>query len=227
MATGDDLDDTLERATHQALTEFCERHPPGLIGTVVSLFPVQNKSYTAWSEHLVAIGDPERLAYRAGWAFMARYTQHMSSMFQEVTLTGAYQRLRLEEYDHQVSAKNRLIKDIQKGNRELLQKNHRLEAPAKELNDELMRTYCSRDFKTDLLGDAHTRLHHAQDELTVMQNYVHHLEAELHERDEQLEANQAQAIELHDAIDHLQELIPKEPEEDLEEINGMCGVEDN
>jgi hypothetical protein len=184
MATGDDLDDTLERATHQALTEFCERHLPGLIGTVVSLFPVQNKSYTTWSEHLVAIGDPEHLAYRAGWAFMARYAQHMSSMFQEVTLTGAYQRLRLEEYDHQVSAKNRLIKDIHKGNRELLQKNHRLEAHAKELNDELMRTYCSRDFKTDLLGDAHTRLHHAQDELTVMQNYVHHLEAELHERDE-------------------------------------------
>jgi chromosome segregation ATPase len=25
-----------------------------------------------------------------GWAFMARYAQHMSSMFQEVTTTGAY-----------------------------------------------------------------------------------------------------------------------------------------
>jgi hypothetical protein len=227
MATGDDPDDTLERATHQALTEFCERHPSGLVGAVVSLFPIQNKSNTAWSEHLVAIGNPERLAYHAGWAFMACYAQHMSSMFQEVTLTGAYQRLRLEEYDHQVSAKNCLIKDIQKGNRELLQENHRLEAHAKELNDELMRTYCSRDFKTDLLGDTHTRLQHAQDELTVMQNYVHHLEAELHERDEQLEASQTQAIEVHDAVDHLQELIPKEPEEDLEEINDICGVEDN
>jgi hypothetical protein len=47
-----------------------------------------------------------------GWAFTARYAQHMSSMFQEVTTTGVYQRLRLEEYDHQVSAKNSLIKDI-------------------------------------------------------------------------------------------------------------------
>jgi hypothetical protein len=52
----------------------------------------------------------------------------MSSMFQEVTATGAYQRLCLEEYDNQVSAKNYLIKDIQKGNRELLQENHYLEA---------------------------------------------------------------------------------------------------
>jgi chromosome segregation ATPase len=33
-------------------------------------------------------------------------------MFQEVMATGAYQSLRLEEYDHQVSAKNCLIKNI-------------------------------------------------------------------------------------------------------------------
>jgi septal ring factor EnvC (AmiA/AmiB activator) len=75
-------------------------------------------------------------------------------MLQEVTPTGTYQRLRLEEYDHQVEAKTRLIKDIQKGNQELLQWNHRLEMRIKELNDELMRTYHSRDVKTDLLDDA-------------------------------------------------------------------------
>jgi predicted nuclease with TOPRIM domain len=63
--------------------------------------------------------------------------------------------------------KNCLIKDIQKGNRELLQKNHRLEARVKELNDELMRTYHSRDVKSDFLDDAHTRLKNAQDELVV------------------------------------------------------------
>jgi hypothetical protein len=38
--TGDDLDDTLERAAHQALTEFCERHLPGLPGTAITLLPV-------------------------------------------------------------------------------------------------------------------------------------------------------------------------------------------
>jgi hypothetical protein len=40
MAIGDDLDDTLERAAHQALTEFCECHLPGLVSTTVVLFPV-------------------------------------------------------------------------------------------------------------------------------------------------------------------------------------------
>jgi chromosome segregation ATPase len=117
--------------------------------------------------------------------------------------TGAYQRLRLEEYDHQVSTKNRLIKDIQKGNCELLQENHRLEAHVKELNDELMRTYCSHDMKSDFLNDARTRLKNVQDELVGAQGYIHHLKTELHERGKQLEASQAQATELRDAVKHL------------------------
>jgi hypothetical protein len=161
MATDDDLDDTLERAAHQTLMEFCECHLLGLAGTTIALFPIQNEVNTEWSERLATVGDPKRSAYHAGWAFMARYAQHMSSMFQEVAATGAYQRLCLEEYDHHVSAKNRLIKDILKGNRELLQENHRLEARVKELNDELMRTYHSRDVKSDFLDDARTWLKNA------------------------------------------------------------------
>jgi septal ring factor EnvC (AmiA/AmiB activator) len=164
--------------------EFCECHLSGLDGTVVSLFPVQNEGNAAWSELLVTVGAPERLTYHAGWAFMARYAQHVSSMLQEVTVTGAYQCLHMEEYDHQVEAKTRLIKDIQKGNRELLQQNHHLEMHVKELNDELMRTYRSRDVKTDLLDDTRTQLQYAQDKLTVTQNYVHHLKEELDNRDE-------------------------------------------
>jgi chromosome segregation ATPase len=88
-----------------------------------------------------------------------------------------------------VKAQNRAIKNIQKGNRELIQKNVLLETCVKELNDELMRTYRSRDLKADDLDDTRTRLQHAQDELTAAQSYVHHLETELHERDEQLEAS--------------------------------------
>jgi predicted nuclease with TOPRIM domain len=82
-----------------------------------------------------------------------------------------------------VKTKNCDIKDIQKGNRELLQKNPRLETRIRELNDELMSTYCNYDFKADDLDDSYTRLQHAQDELTAAQSYVHHLKTKLHERD--------------------------------------------
>jgi hypothetical protein len=73
-ATGEDLDDTLERATNQAVMEFCECHLSGLAGTIVALFPIQNEGNTAWSEHLAAVGDPKCSVYHAGSAFTTRYT---------------------------------------------------------------------------------------------------------------------------------------------------------
>jgi chromosome segregation ATPase len=127
----------------------------------------------------------------------------MSSIFQEVSMTGAYQRLCLEEDDHQVSAKNRLIKNIQKGNRELLQENQCLEVRVKELNAELMRTYRSHDVKSDFLNDARAWLKNTQDELVAAQGYIHHLETELHERDKQLEVSQAHTAKLQDTVEHL------------------------
>jgi hypothetical protein len=161
----DDLDDTLERAAHQALTEFCERHLPILDDTAIALLPVRNEGNTVWSERVAAISDVELPTHHAGWALTARYAQHVSSLLQEVIVTGAHLCLRLEECADQVRAKNRVVKDIQKGNRELLQKNACLETRIRELSDELMRTYRSRDFKTDDLDDTRTRLQHAQDEL--------------------------------------------------------------
>jgi chromosome segregation ATPase len=114
-----------------------------------------------------------------------------------------------------------------------LQKSACLETRIRELNDELMRTYRSRNFKTNDLDDTLTRLQHAQDKLVAAQSYVHHLETELHERDEQLEASQAQAADLQHQVEHLQELIPpeleepEETEEDPEEIEGMSDVDDD
>jgi len=232
-ATGDDLDDTLDRAAHQALTEFCERHLQDTAGTPVALLPIRDEGDPTWSERLAAACDPAHPTYHAGWAFTARYARHVSSLLREVTTVGEHQRVRLEAYDHQVEEKDNLIESVRKGNRELLQENRRLEMRNKELNDELMRTYRSRDVKTDLLDAARTRLQHAQDELTAAQSYVQHLETELHERDDQLEASQAQVEELVDAVHHLHELLPQdeepeeEPEEDPDEVQGMSGIEDN
>jgi hypothetical protein len=158
MARGDDIDKTLEGAAHQALTEFCEHPLPVLGDTAIVLLPIQNEGNAVWSERVTAIGDPEFLTHHAGWALTARYAQHMSSLLQEVTATGAHLCLRLKECTNQVKAKSCVIKDIQKGNRELLQENARLETRIRELSDELMRTYRSRDFKTDDLDDTRTQL---------------------------------------------------------------------
>jgi hypothetical protein len=155
-AWADDLDDTLERAAHQALTKFCECHLLVLGDTTIGLLRVQNEGNTVWSECVATIGDPELPTHHAGWALTARYTQHVSSLLQEVTTTSAHLCFRLEECVDQVKARNRIIKDIQKDNREFLQKNACLETRIRELNDELMRTYHSHDFKNDDLDDTRT-----------------------------------------------------------------------
>jgi hypothetical protein len=71
MARDDDLDDTLERAAHHALMEFCEHHLPVLSDTAIALLPIRNEGNTVWSERVAAIGDPE---------LTTRYSQHMSSL---------------------------------------------------------------------------------------------------------------------------------------------------
>jgi septal ring factor EnvC (AmiA/AmiB activator) len=131
------------------------------------LLPVRNEGNAVWTERVATVDDPELPTHHAGWALMAFYAQHVSSVLQEVTTMGAHLCLRVEECADQVKAKNYAVKDIQKGNRELLQKNACLETRVKELNDELMRTYHSRDFKIDDLDDTRTRLQHTQDELTA------------------------------------------------------------
>jgi hypothetical protein len=80
MARGDDVDDTLERAAHQALTEFYERHLPVLGDTTIALLPICNEGNAVWSERVATIGDPELPTHHAGWALTAHYTHHMSSL---------------------------------------------------------------------------------------------------------------------------------------------------
>jgi hypothetical protein len=79
-ARGDDLDDTLERAAHQALTVFSEHHLPTLSDTAIALLPIGNEGSVVWSERVAAIGDPEFLTHHAGWALTACYSQHVSSL---------------------------------------------------------------------------------------------------------------------------------------------------
>jgi hypothetical protein len=79
-ARGDDLNDTLERATHQALTEFCECHLLVLDGTAIALLSVRNEGNAVWSENMATIGDPELPTHHVGWVLMAHYAQHVSSL---------------------------------------------------------------------------------------------------------------------------------------------------
>jgi hypothetical protein len=47
---------------------------------------------------VAVVGDPELPTHHAGWALMTCYSQNVSSLLPEVTVTGAHLHLRLEEY---------------------------------------------------------------------------------------------------------------------------------
>jgi hypothetical protein len=74
MARGDDLDDTLEKAAHQALTEFCEHHLPILGDTTITLLPILHEGNAVWSERVAAMGEPELPTHHTGWVLTARYS---------------------------------------------------------------------------------------------------------------------------------------------------------
>jgi hypothetical protein len=79
-ARDNDLDDTLERAAHQALMEFCEHHLPVLGNTAIALLLIQNEGNAVWGERVTAIGNPELLTHHAGWVLTACYSQNVSSL---------------------------------------------------------------------------------------------------------------------------------------------------
>jgi hypothetical protein len=102
----------MERAAHRALTEFCDYHLPVLGDTIIALLPVQIEGNTVWSERVAAIGDSELPTHHVGWALMAHYSLHMSSLLQEVIVMGTHLCLCSEEYAGPVKAQNRAVKDI-------------------------------------------------------------------------------------------------------------------
>jgi hypothetical protein len=67
MAQGDDLDDALERAAHQALTEFCERHLQVLDDTVIVLLPFRTRPTRCGVSAWPPLATPSfRLTMRVG-----------------------------------------------------------------------------------------------------------------------------------------------------------------
>jgi hypothetical protein len=114
---------------------------------------------------MAAACDTAGQTYHAGWTFIARYTQHVISLLLEVTTVGAYQCMHLEEYDHQVEAKDRLIDELRKGEQRA--------TPVATLHQEAQQGVEQRPIvdililkeKTHSLDSTRAQLHHTNDKL--------------------------------------------------------------
>jgi hypothetical protein len=90
---------------------------------------------------MTAACDTTLPTHHEGWALSAQYAQHLSSLLWKVELVGAFQRVCLEEYDHQVEDRNRQISELRKGNRELVHQMRFEEKHDWDLNNEVMKMH--------------------------------------------------------------------------------------
>ena len=111
---GRDMEDTLERAAQQALTEFCGRHLPDTARTPVALFPIQDQGNPRWQERIAAVCDTRQPGHQPRLALLAQYAQHTHRLQLETDQINSFQRLRLEEYDQMVDSRDSRITELER-----------------------------------------------------------------------------------------------------------------
>jgi hypothetical protein len=79
MARGDDIDDMLERAAHQASQSSVSATCWSSVTPPLPCSPFRMRA-TWCGVSVAAVGDPQLSTHHVGWALMARYTQHVSSL---------------------------------------------------------------------------------------------------------------------------------------------------
>jgi hypothetical protein len=100
----DDMDDSLEKAVHMALTAMCSQCLSDIAGMPIMLYPIQDHSNLEWKVCIDGACDIYQEHYHTGWAYMARYAQHMFKLPQDTHHTIVAQCIRLSAYAREVKA---------------------------------------------------------------------------------------------------------------------------
>jgi hypothetical protein len=77
---GGDLDDTVEKIAHVALTVMCEQCLANTADTPIALFPIQDQGKPEWCQRLEAACDLTHGQFKAKWAQMVKYVQYLFNL---------------------------------------------------------------------------------------------------------------------------------------------------
>jgi hypothetical protein len=72
-----DMDDTIEKATHMAHTTLCSQNMPATAGTPILLYPIQDRSDPELKAHMDEASNVFQDHHHSGWAYMVSYAQHL------------------------------------------------------------------------------------------------------------------------------------------------------
>jgi hypothetical protein len=123
-----DMDDALEKAAHVALIAMCSQRLPDTTGTPIALYPIQDHSDPEWKAHIDEACDIYQECYHVGWAYMARYAQHMFKLQHDTQRIVAARRNRLDAYAREVKSLKLEIECIVRDHSTLRQEARALES---------------------------------------------------------------------------------------------------
>jgi predicted PurR-regulated permease PerM len=77
---GVELDDTVDKTAHFALTSLCGSRLADTVVMPLALFLFCYQGDPVWQQHFEAVSDPEGPHYHAGMATMAEYAQGLFNL---------------------------------------------------------------------------------------------------------------------------------------------------
>jgi hypothetical protein len=77
---GVELDETIDKTAHFALTSLCGSRLADTVVTPLALFPFRYQGDPVWQQHFEAISDPKGPHYHVGMAAMAGYAQGLFNL---------------------------------------------------------------------------------------------------------------------------------------------------
>jgi hypothetical protein len=76
-AIGADMSDAMEKAAHMALTALCSQNLPATAGTLISLYPIQDRSDPEGRARMDEASNLHWVYHHSGWTYTVHYDQHL------------------------------------------------------------------------------------------------------------------------------------------------------
>ena len=224
-ATGNDMEDTLERVAHLALTKFCERHFPDTAGTAIAMYPVHAQNDPAWSQRVKIVRDYKRPEYHAGFAQMTCYALHLYNLHQESITTSQKQRERMGELEKKHKNEERKTAELGREAQNWRKDAQAAERRIQDLDRELLSLYRRMDAHTQELDHTRTQLTNVRGDLTNATNTIAAMETDIHAIEEENEHLVQTLQELQ--LQQMQQAQPPPPPGPADDADAMSGIDDD
>jgi hypothetical protein len=107
-----EIDTTVERTAHVALTSLCESRLTATTTMSIALFPIRNQENPLWKQRLEVVSDLKGHHVNAGMDAMAKYSQYLFNLQDNTARTIMQQHMRLTAYDEHNTAISHELKQL-------------------------------------------------------------------------------------------------------------------